>query len=288
MGFIAAEICYRSLSLPHSPLDIYLQRSHGLPLPYLASPALSFLTYLSPLAYLSILRTSSSPSSPLPSGSQLPKIDVPLMHLRERLSAHPRLKGTTVATLTLAQCQPPRRDLPPLIKVDDDATARPTLPLAQPMISHTFPQLPVRPQDAAFSSEYFTWILDFTSAGQYPGVVMSQSRMREIECVLDPSSADGMGDVGMMGFGGGQGLRSWVDLLVRINTSRGFVTILMRWTFQLNPAKHASHSTPSSERYTALYVSAFLTSRRLSCSTSNLHIEHSTLRHLPIPLFNYG
>lgn len=47
---------------------------------------------------------------------------------------------------------------------------------------------------------------------------MSQSRMREIECVLDPSSVGGMDSVEMMGFGGGQGLRSWVDLLVKIST----------------------------------------------------------------------
>src|ERR1700733_332252 len=104
MGFIAAEICYRSLSLPHPPLDIYLQRSHGLPLPYLTSPALSFLVYLSPVAYLSILRTAPS-TSQLPSDSHFPKLDIPTVHIRKCLSAHPRLKGATIGTLTLTRCQ---------------------------------------------------------------------------------------------------------------------------------------------------------------------------------------
>lgn len=45
---------------------------------------------------------------------------------------------------------------------------------------------------------------------------MSQSRMREIECVLDPAGAavSDMSDIGMMGFGNVSGSRDWVDMLV--------------------------------------------------------------------------
>jgi hypothetical protein len=42
-----------------------------------------------------------------------------------------------------------------------------------------------------------------------------------MECVVDPSSLDGMGDIDMMGFSHGQGLRSWVDMLVSICTFCG-------------------------------------------------------------------
>ncbi|KAF7375971.1 hypothetical protein MSAN_00011700 [Mycena sanguinolenta] len=71
------------------------------------------------------------------------------------------------------------------------------------------------------------WILDFTHGGKFPGVVVSQSRMREMELVVHPlSGMDAMG-LGMMSFGTG----SWVALL-------------------LNPSNPVS-----SERYTAVYRS---------------------------------
>ena len=244
----------RSLSLPHAPLDIFLQRSHGLPLPYLASPALSFLTYLSPLAYLSILRTTPSPSPPLPSGNNLPKLDIPLTYLRERLATHPRPKGTTVATLSISESKPHESKTLSSIEVEAEDTERPTFPFAQPGISHTFPQLPTSHQNTS-SGESFEWILDFTSSGPYRGVIMSQSRMREIEYVLDPSLST---DVGIMGFGGEEGLSNWVNLLVRLSPSIAVGEKLIMSREQLDPTKSVSHSAPSIERYTALYVSAFV------------------------------
>ena len=155
---------------------------------------------------------------PLLPNSHLPKLDVPLVHLRGCLSAHPFPKGATIATLTLAKYPTPEQGLPPSIEVDDDGTRRPAFPLAEPESNHILPQLSVPSQDALSADDHFTWVLDFTSSGQCSGIVMSQSRMREIECVLDPSSVGGMDSVEMMGFGGGQGLRSWVDLLVKIST----------------------------------------------------------------------
>lgn len=62
-----------------------------------------------------------------------------------------------------------------------------------------------------FSPDYHTWILDFTSGGKYPGIVMSQSRMRDIELVVNPlGGMDNLNSVGMITFGPG----SWVDHLV--------------------------------------------------------------------------
>jgi len=58
-----------------------------------------------------------------------------------------------------------------------------------------------------------TWILDFTDSGKYPGVVMSQSRMRGIELIVNPlGGMVGLNSVGILSFGTG----SWVDLLVRV------------------------------------------------------------------------
>ena len=48
--------------------------------------------------------------------------------------------------------------------------------------------------------------------------------MREVECVLDPSSGMGdLGGVGMMGFGNGLNRRSWIDMLVRLRSIKVFV-----------------------------------------------------------------
>lgn len=212
----------RSLALPQTPLDIFLHRSHALPLPFLTSPSLSFLTFLSPRAYLSILRSMPpSQTSQANSNSNLPILDVPFIHLRECLSGQRQPSGVTIATLSLSsssrsQARGHEQDSYS-IQIDGDATEQPTFLLAKPEIEYTFPQLPQTPNAATSSEEtHYAWALDFTSSGRHRGVVMSQSRMREIECVVDPGSASDMDSLGMMDFGDGLGgSPSWVDLLVR-------------------------------------------------------------------------
>lgn len=46
-----------------APLDIFLLRGHGLPLPNIVSPSLSFLVHISPRAYLGLVKSSSSSDS---------------------------------------------------------------------------------------------------------------------------------------------------------------------------------------------------------------------------------
>ncbi|KAJ6558539.1 hypothetical protein DFH09DRAFT_1037086 [Mycena vulgaris] len=212
-----AEAVASSLAVECAPLDIYLLRSHALPLPYLISPSITFLVYVSPNAYLT-LKTSSSPV-PEPE-SNLPKLDIPFDQLRTYLST-PR-KGATMATLLLSplsdsQLFPASLSMPSLI-------SRPTFPLVPSgsELEHVFPQTAELTNDSQH-----VWILDFTHGGKFPGVVVSQSRLREIELVVNPlSGMDAMNPV-MMSFGTG----SWVALL-------------------LNPSNPIS-----SERYTALYRS---------------------------------
>ena len=53
---------------------------------------------------------------------------------------------------------------------------------------------------------------------------MSQSKMREVEYISDPSSGMGdLGGVGMMRFGNGLNRRSWIDMLVRLRSIKVFV-----------------------------------------------------------------
>lgn len=206
---------HRALSLPVAPLDIFLNRSHGLPLPYLTTPSLSFLVHLTPLEYLNALRTAPTTPSASSSSANLPKLDVPLTHLRQMLVGHPRPQGAIVATLSLEPCRlledPP---LPPSA-LDAVHADRPTFTLAQPDGGRLFPQISRKPQGPESTRDTYVWILDFTSSGRSTGIVISQSRMREIERILQPAtSADGMGGISLIGYGTGSRDRDWVDMLV--------------------------------------------------------------------------
>ncbi|KAJ7668419.1 hypothetical protein DFH06DRAFT_1181631 [Mycena polygramma] len=212
-----AEAVALSLAVERAPLDIYLLRCHALPLPYLVSPSITFLVYVSPQVYLSLKTSSSPPRSP---ESNLPKIDIPFNQLRSYLSTHQI--GATMATLQLSpltdsQLFPASLSMPSLI-------SRPTFPLVPSgsELEHVFPQTAELTSDAQH-----VWILDFTHGGQFPGVVVSQSRLREMELVVNPLSGMDSMSTGMMSFGTG----SWVALL-------------------LNPSNPVS-----SERYTAVYRS---------------------------------
>ena len=198
--------------MPKAPLDIFLLRAHALPLPYLIIPSISFLTYLSPLAYLSVLRNSKGQET----DDSFPPLDLTLPQLRLSLSS--LNKGVTIATLSLeklseAYLYPSSMSMP-------NVTTRPTFPLLPAVsaeLDHNLPQfgdsfgVAVDSHDS-FSGPY-TWVLDFTESGKRPGVVTSQSRMKEIELVVNPlGGIDGLNGVSeMLSFG----TVSWVDLLVR-------------------------------------------------------------------------
>ncbi|KAJ7209620.1 hypothetical protein GGX14DRAFT_452261 [Mycena pura] len=213
-----AEVVASSLAVDRAPLDIYLLRCHALPLPYLVSPSISFLVYVSPQVYLSTKKCCSPTTPP---ESKLPKLDIPFDQLRSYLST--KQKGVTMAVLLLAplsgsQLFPASMSMPSLI-------SRPTFSLVPSgsELEHVFPQT----VELATDSQQHVWILDFTHGGQFPGVVMSQSRLREIELVVNPLSGMDSLTPSMMSFGTG----SWVALLLN----------------PLNPV--------SSERYTAIYRS---------------------------------
>jgi hypothetical protein len=199
--------------LSKAPLDIFLLRAHALALPYLTIPSISFLTYLSPLAYLSLLRESKGQET----DDSFPPLDLTLSQLRSHLTSFKR--GVTIATLSLqklteAHLYPSSMSMP-------DVTARPTFPLvpAASELDHNFPQfgdnfdVTAHRQDSNTFSGPYTWVLDFTESGKRPGIVTSQSRMKEIELVVNPlggiDSLNGVSE--MLSFG----TVSWIDLLVR-------------------------------------------------------------------------
>ena len=189
-------ISHRVTGCSSVPLDVLLLRGHALALPYLHSPALCFLVYLSPGTYLSLLR-----SAPETTPTQPPTFDIPPTHLYNCLSVENGPKGVTRATLTLV----PLSTLPraPPSSADPLLSSHPSFPLAPNAInfSYDFP-LPTGPDAGKYG-----WVLAFGGRG----IVMSQSRMLEIARVVQPHeqlSYTGTGP-GLSFVTGG-----WVELLV--------------------------------------------------------------------------
>ncbi|KAI0697255.1 hypothetical protein BC835DRAFT_1270685 [Cytidiella melzeri] len=220
------DIVAKDLSLTSAPLDIFLMRAHALPLPYLTIPSLSFLIHMSPQAYLTVLRASASETH-IPASPILPQVDVEFQHLRSYAGAHPRKSGIAIASLVLCSGGPRVPQPPDDLSMDALAT-RPTFPLAPSPSSSSFGFPIAHSPNGGYEAEE-RYFLDFTDSGKYPGAVMSQTRMHEIEMILHPlAGIDQINNVQpLMSFGSG----SWVDLL-------------------LNPG-----ATMSSERYTSLYTS---------------------------------
>ncbi|TDL26215.1 hypothetical protein BD410DRAFT_784285 [Rickenella mellea] len=210
---LEAEAVARSLSASVAPLDIFLLRAHALALPFITSPSMSFLTYISPVAYLSILRMSEKLQTSDKDVDWIHKFDISLPALRKYTnSAGHRPTGVTTANLTLASSSQPEnhsdsQHLPLL-------SNRPTflLPVSSPIsdLDHVFPE---PPSGGNLGSQM--WTLDFTEGGLTKGIVMTQSRMREIQFVVNPLSAVNDMGVQMMSFGYG----SWVDLLLNPGNS---------------------------------------------------------------------
>lgn len=179
---------------PSVPLDVLLLRGHALGLPYLHSPTLCFLVYLSPRAYLSLQR-----SAPAAVTLQLPSFDIPSAHLYDHLSVDLPPLGVTRATLTLVPLpQTPSTPADPML------SSHSSFPLAPAALefTHDFP-LPTGPDAGKYG-----WVLTF---GQ--GIVMSQSRMLEIARVVqhhDQLSYTGTGPSLSYVTGG------WVDMLVPV------------------------------------------------------------------------
>jgi len=96
-------------------------------------------------------------------------------------------------------------------------TTRPTFPLCSrgAELEHVLMEVPVVGMDAPAgipSSQQYNWALDFTLGGRFPGIVLSQSRMRDIEMVLNPlGGMDNLPPVGILSFQPG----SWVSLLLK-------------------------------------------------------------------------
>lgn len=192
-----------------APLDIFLLRSHALPLPYLFSPSITFLVYISPFAYLHCLRNVTAPPVKQPN---LPYIDIPLDLLRSHLPEIP--KGVTMATLSVVPIikSPLFTSLEPLPGIAN----RPTFHFCSQGadIRHVFPGSGAAAEVGIGGTQHL-WTLDFTDGGKCPGIVMSQSQMRDIELLITPLGelhAD-LDDVGIFPING----NSWVDLLVKFH-----------------------------------------------------------------------
>ncbi|KAJ1305828.1 hypothetical protein OPQ81_010555 [Rhizoctonia solani] len=192
------------LRTPKAPLDIFLRRAHGFPLINLNSPSVSFLIGMTPISYLSLLKTSPNHTDS-PTTDPQPNIDIPINLLRRFVAQHPTPPGITTCNLIIVSGNqsnsgpihhsPPRVPYFPLLGV-------PSVPTQ----SHAFP-LP-----GGDSS----WVLDFGAKG----LIMRRSAMQALVQALGH-----VGDIDVtlsgMGFMNlGMGLMSeenpgWVSMLLQ-------------------------------------------------------------------------
>lgn len=182
---------------------------------------MSFLAFLSPQAYYSLMRSSQQERSG--SLDKVWKLDILLPVLRTRLSrSDSRPPGAIIATLQLSA----RTGSEPLLTDQIPSLGRPNFKLPSTSmlaaLDHTFPE--IIPLSAERFKESDIWLLDFTDGGQSNGIVMTRSRMQEIQLVIDPVGA--MGNIGldMNPFPG-----TWLNLLVRqkCRTQAGLLLITL-------------------------------------------------------------
>ncbi|EJD02730.1 uncharacterized protein FOMMEDRAFT_156063 [Fomitiporia mediterranea MF3/22] len=230
-----AESLSVMLQAPVVHLDVFLSRAHALAIPYLVAPSMSFLVHLAPLAYYSLVQAverdhSKSPLARRDTADPFSKLDVPLSVIREQLT-HRRLRppGAIIATLTLSSVSSSLPDRRPEQRPN---LGRPYFRLpGTSMLAALDHILIAPPLTPTVNTENDTelhnvWVLDFTDGGHSSGIVMTHSRMREIQQVID--SGGGMNFALQMQLAPLPG--SWIGLLV-------------------NP------TLPPSERYIAVYKS---------------------------------
>lgn len=243
MEAMAAYQYFTSPAIHHYPTGSKMQpldkklahRAH--PIPYLDSPSLSFLVWLSPLAYLRLLR--SSPPEQLRSTSGL--TDIPPAHLKTSLLNN--TEGATIAALKLVASSG-------VLSAGDTPEGQ---------NDHVFP-----------CTSSHSWVLDFTSApghshSRHNGVVVSQTRMRAIQSVLGVDvaadmlggpigsalgsmgsfgSVPGMGQLGFNGFSvptsqtasmGNTFDMSWLDMLLNTGTSAEYYKAIYHSPSNMHP-----------------------------------------------------
>ncbi|KAF8335776.1 uncharacterized protein EI90DRAFT_256367 [Cantharellus anzutake] len=156
------------LSVTQAPVDILLQRGHPIPLPFLVTPTISFLTHITPRLYLTLLRKQQNLQTNTEAGKST--LDVPLDGLRGYFSSQLRtsdaLNEFSIATLRfedgtptfLQSLDPGYRPLPsyPLLWTQPDGSGGDTMEMEmsdieRTILNHTFPSCPGK-----------SWFLDFT------------------------------------------------------------------------------------------------------------------------------
>ena len=189
------------------PLDIFLTRAHGLPLPYLTGGGLSFLVHASPLGYMRLSpATEDDPPSDV--------FDVPISRIRSTLKndvspalVHPIDDNLTWATVSL---EPLLTDTAYTFGMP--VGLRPAFEVRVNLESEVEKGAHILPRHRPENGTSYGWMVTIEGGG----VVMSESRMRDIQHILGLSSEHLHGYLGVRYLWAG----SWVDLLVSKQAQR--------------------------------------------------------------------
>lgn len=204
-------------------------RGHGIPFPYLISYSISFLAYLPPVAYLTLLSSGSDPS---PSESNF--LDIPTMRVRNLVRRDNIREQLSIILATLEHDpSTPSKPRPgsnfanpafPLLSEVDS-------PILENALSHTFPNSNLE------RIEEGRWTLSFGEAV----LILSRSRMARLASVIGIVSEH----PGFI-FGGSTG-PTWLDLVV------SFFMLLDDTIGLLDPQINGQTSQASS-MYSSIYT----------------------------------
>lgn len=191
--------------MTQAPVDILLQRGHPIPLPFLVTPTISFLTHITPRLYLTLLRKQQNAQTDVEaSGSTL---DVPLDGLRAffgfQLRTSDALDEFSIATLRFENGMPTflqnldsaYRPLPsyPLLWTqpngEGDTMQVDANGIERTILNHAFPSCPGK-----------SWFLDFThcppksssrgeNLSRTEGVWLTKASMRRIGAIVGMASS---------------------------------------------------------------------------------------------------
>ncbi|KIM32243.1 hypothetical protein M408DRAFT_63385 [Serendipita vermifera MAFF 305830] len=204
------------------PIDLLALRTSGIPIPYLFSFSLSFLLYLSPLAYLSLLRKVDAPVQSSPDKEIM---DISFTSIRQTLShieARERL-DILLASISYAP-NPASSKLLPIANQAPVVPESSTLDSSGDLMEYRF--LTGSGSDTINGQ----WFLSFSSREMGRPIIVSQSRMKRIASTLNIEATSKDDGFVLMGLTGGSMIQgpSWLDLVMdphctqpsRVYTSR--------------------------------------------------------------------
>lgn len=222
---------YETAVKPQVPADILALRTGGIPIPYLLSFSLSFLLYLSPLAYLTCLRYSNTFGKPIPDQEIMDISFNPIRHILSDVETRERL-DVLVASISY---EPNAKTSLPAPSVDQ-------VMLSPEKESSSEGEDSMMYRFLTSDGSAGRWALTFLFGQTGNPLIISQSRMKRIASIVDLGTNSRDDSYGLMGLTGSSDVQgpSWLDLAMDLHCTQSSRV----YTSRYQPTSSTSNDTP--------------------------------------------